>query len=255
MQYKILFLAMVIGFSNCQNDNFNGAQNQPAKTDVNSGIDNIDGAATVCIWDRAVLRTEPSMENGKWISSIALGEKVTWLNESYVDSADNNREFLKVRLSDGKEGWTIAYVLVRNAKPAAITQKVYVYRRPDILTITDKAIDPMEMVAITKSEGEWLEVVGKERKKSGWNKNEGISLKDADVAVAILASKALAEDDEKKKLAKLQAIIENPDLANSVFLNAIRQLLMPNPSLEEEMEGVNAPIETPPRSANNKEVK
>jgi hypothetical protein len=251
MNGKLLLMFLLIGLMACQNDSHKTTQNESGNGEGFFGMGgDSDSAITVCIWDKAVLRTEPSLENGKWISSVTLGEKVTWLNESYVDSANNNREFLKIRLSDGKEGWTLAYLLVRNARPAAVTQKVYVYSRPDILTITEKAFDPMEMIAITKFEKDWLEVVGNQRKKSGWIKNEGISLKDADVAVAILASKALAEDDIQKKQAKLQAIIENPDLENSVFINAIRNMLMPVPSMEEEMEGIQDPIETKPQTSN-----
>ena len=150
MGHRLLLFLFLIGFSACNNDSFQTGQTQSNKTNESGKAGDSDGTATVCIWDRAVLRTLPSLDNGKWISSVALGEKVSWLNETYIDSSDNNREFLKIRLSDGKEGWTLAYVLVRNAKPAAVTQKIQVYRRPDILTITDKVIEPMEMVAITK---------------------------------------------------------------------------------------------------------
>lgn len=251
MRYFVIFAVLLTAILGCESGSYPEVQNQLQAGEPSESEMKTEGVVTVCIWDRGVLRTKPSLEHGKWISSMALGEKVTWLNESYVDSTDNNREFLKIRLSDGKEGWTVAYVLVRDAKPAAITQKTFLHRRPDILTITEKYFDPMELLAITKTDGDWLEVVGNQRKKTGWIKNEGITLKDADVAVANMVWKAFSTEDPEKRRAILEAIIENPDLANSVFLNPIRHMLSPNPSAEETLEGTRAPIEPAPNTANN----
>lgn len=201
------------------------------------------GATTVCIWDRAVLRSEPSYEKGKWLASIALGEKVTWLGDTQTDSSSGKKlEFHKVRLSDGKEGWALAYVLVRDAVPAAVIQKTYIYQRPDILTVTDQAFEPMDLLAVSKIEGDWLEVIGNQRKKSGWIKKDGVSFREEDVAVAALAYKAFREEDEAVKRQKLLAIIENPALSNSIFMAGLRATLNPVPSPQEMM----SPIEELP---------
>ncbi len=215
--------------------------------DLSSAPETVDGipkgATTVCIWDRAVLRSEPSYQEGKWLASIALGEKVTWLGETQTDSSGAKKlEFHKVRLSDGKEGWALAYVLVRDAVPAAVIQKTYIYQRPDILTVTDQAFEPMDLLAVSKIEGDWLEVIGNQRKKSGWIKKDGVSFREEDVAVAALAYKAFREEDEAVKRQKLLAIVENPALANSVFMAGLRAMLNPIPAPEEFL----SPIEELP---------
>ncbi len=241
----ILFVLLVYSFG-CRNDTKMSNENQSHQsksTQVTNGIP--QGATTICIWDRAVLRGVPSRENGKFLSAIALGEKVTWLGESRIDSTDKNLEFLKVRLSDGKEGWVLAYVLVRNAVPGAIIQKTFVYRRPDLLTVTDKYLEPMDMVAITKIEDDWLEIVGNQRKRSGWIKNTGVSMRTEDVAVAILATKAFREKDAEKKKLMLEAIVENPELSSSIFMAGLRATMNPLPSTEEMLEGMEAPIQIP----------
>ena len=242
---EFLFVLLLLSFG-CRNDKSAPKTVQRkslSATQVANGIPR--SAATICIWDKAVLRGVPSRKTGKFLSAIALGEKVTYLGESRTDSTDKDLEFLKIRLSDGKEGWTLAYVLVRNAVPGAITQKTFVYRRPDLLTVTDKSLEPMDMVAITKIDGDWLEVVGNQRKVSGWIKNTGVSMREEDVAVAILAIKAFREKDAEKKQLMLEAIMENPELSSSVFMAGLRATMNPLPSAEEMREGLEAPIQIP----------
>jgi len=241
--FLFVLLLLLFGCRNDKNVSRTDQQNSSSATPVVNGIP--QGAATICIWDKAVLRGVPSRKTGKFLSAIALGEKVTWLEESRIDSTDKDLEFLKIRLSDGKEGWTLAYVLVRNAVPAAIIQKTFVYRRPDLLTVTDKSLEPMDMVAITKIDGDWLEVVGNQRKRSGWIKNTGVSMREADVAVAILAIKAFRETDAEKKQLMLEAIMENPELSSSVFMAGLRATMNPLPSAEEMREGLEPPVQIP----------
>jgi len=241
--FLFILLSLSFGCRNDKNVSRTDQQNSQSTTQVANGIPR--GAATICIWDKAVLRGIPSRKNGKFLSAIALGEKVTYLGESRIDSTDKNLEFLKIRLSDGKEGWTLAYVLVRNAIPAAIIQRTFVYRRPDLLTVTDKTLEPMDMVAITKIDGDWLEIVGNQRKRSGWIKNTGVSKREEDVAVAILATKAFREKDPGKRQLMLEAIVENPELSSSVFMAGLRATMNPLPSAEEMREGLEAPIQIP----------
>ncbi len=191
------------------------------------------GCNAVCIWDQTVVRSEPSRERGKWLAALSLGETVVWLGESAVDSSDQNLEYHKIRLSDGKVGWALAYSLVRGAKSGAITQRTYIHQRPDLLTVTDAMFEPMDMVAISRIDGDWYEAVGNQRKKSGWIRKDGVSFLQADVAVAILATKAFRETNPEKRQQMLSVIVENPALSNSVFLAGIRAMLNPSPMMEE----------------------
>lgn len=187
----------------------------------------------VCIWDGASLRSEPSRK-AKLLSTISLGEQVTWLGETAVDSTDKNREYYKIKLSDGKEGWTSSYLLVPKAKAAAITQKAFIYKRPNLITVLDDFFEPMNMVAVISEEDDWLEVVGNKKKKKGWIKNRDISFNEVDVAVAILTTKALAEKDMEKQRERISAIVNNPAFVGSIFLPKLREMLGPVENLQKE---------------------
>ena len=246
---RYLLTAVIIGFSllaACKQNSGDASHDRDVQkgAEIKLPGDIKPGVETICIWDQAVLRSIPSREKGKFLASISLGETVIWLGESTIDSTDQNLEYHKIRLSDGKEGWTLAYSLVRGARAAAITQKSYVHQRPDMLTVTDKIFEPMDMIAISKIDSDWLEVVGNQRKKSGWIQNNGVSFQEADVAVAILATKALREADPDKRRQLLTGIAENPALSNSVFMAGLRAMLSPTPSLEEELEGLEPPIDS-----------
>lgn len=194
---------------------------------------------SVCIWDGASVRSEPSNKS-KWLSSMTLGEKIIWSGLIKMDSSDNNREFFKVRLSDGKEGWTQTSLIVTNARPAVVTQKTLIYKRPDLLTISDREFEPMEIVAIAGEKETWLDVVGNERKKSGWLPNTSVSGKDADIAVATLAKKALAEKDPKKMRDKIMDILNNPALAESIFIPELQRQVVPENPPDPEAEDSSA---------------
>ncbi|MFQ5603434.1 MAG: SH3 domain-containing protein [bacterium] len=180
----------------------------------------------VCIWDGASVRAQPSRA-ARMLSSLSLGETLTFLGHSTVDSTDKNREYYKIRLSDGKEGWTSSYLVVVDARAAAVVKKSYLYKRPDLLTVTDETFEPMNMVAVVSEQSDWLEVIGEKRKKKGWIKNRDLSFKDIDVAVAILAVKAMRVNDDAKQKEQLSAIVENPVFSESVFIEELQQRLHP----------------------------
>jgi len=70
-----------------------------------------------------------------------------------------------------------------------------------------------------------LEVVGKEKKKRGWIKSKNVSYTDEDIAVGLLANKALALKDSFKMNEKIEAIVTNPSFSKSVFINHLKTLL------------------------------
>jgi len=198
--------------------------------------------SAVCIWDGASLRDAPS-KKAKWLSSISLGEKLIMLGDTAIDSADNNREFYKVRLSDDKEGWAQAYPLALNAQPAAIIQKSVIHKRPDLLTSTNNAFEKMEMVAVVAEKNDWIEVIGNKREKSGWIKNQFVTYKKTDVAVAIKANKALGEKDQKLKEEKINEILDNSALSGSVFIEELQRILYPEEADIAEAINVNEILE------------
>jgi len=178
----------------------------------------------VCIVDEASLRDGPSAKAG-WVSSIALGERLTWLGIGEKDSTKESREYYKVELSDSTIGWTISYALELRADPAVITQRASIFRRPDLITVSDAEYEPMDFVAVLQTDSDWLRVVGQSRRKKGWVKRAAVSLKDKDVAVGVLTSKILKEKNKEKRIQRLEDIIENPAFANSVFIKDLAVLL------------------------------
>ncbi len=179
----------------------------------------------VCIWDGASLRQGPSSST-KWLSSVSLGEKVTLLGEIQTDSVDNI-EFVKVQLSDGKEGWVSSNLVITDGKVAAIIEKSVIYKRPDLLTSTEKSFDAMEMVVITSESDDWLEVTGNQKKKSGWIKKTAVTDSSLDVSVAILATKALEITDHEKRMEEINKIINNADLQGSIFIETLKKKVDP----------------------------
>ena len=191
---------------------------------------------TVCIWDEGVLRAEATLKSSI-VSNMALGEKVVWLGSSFIDTSDNIT-FLNIKLSDGSTGWASKSLLATDAFPAVCVLKESIYRRPDLVTETKKQFEPMEILAVTKMAGDWIEVVGEKSYKSGWIHAKNVSKADADVAVALLAKKAGAESDNEVKIEKLNFILDNAAFSRSVFIDELKQMVTeltpPEPEVVEE---------------------
>ena len=213
--YTIISLIVFITF---------GCNKEPQERTHGSDTLTSQRVPAVCIVDEASLREGPSAAE-KWRTSIALGEKVTWLGIGETDSIKASREYYKIELSDSTVGWTTSYALELNAEPAVIIERALVYRRPDLKTMTDKEYQPMEFVAILETDTDWLKVMGENQKKRGWIERSAASMKEVDVAVGVLASKALKETDEEKRRQRIIDIIENPAFANSSFINDLVDML------------------------------
>lgn len=59
----------------------------------------------VCIWEKVIIRETPE-DKGKYVTTVNLAEKLSLTGESKIDeSTAKKREYVKVKLMDGKEGW------------------------------------------------------------------------------------------------------------------------------------------------------
>ncbi|NQT61479.1 MAG: SH3 domain-containing protein [Candidatus Marinimicrobia bacterium] len=179
---------------------------------------------TVCIWDEASIRSEPSRKATR-VSTMALGEKVIWLGNSVVDSSDEDITYLNIKLSDGATGWTSEKLLATDAVPAVVIAQAQVYRRPDLVTETNIGFESMDLIAITKIMGDWIEVVGEKKLKAGWIHTKTVSKTDEDVAVALLAMKAMSEKDEERKIEKIDFILNNSTFSKSSFIPELKKLM------------------------------
>jgi hypothetical protein len=233
----------------CQEEKQEPVKEPVAEVKIVPAVKPKEEIPSVCIWDITPVKLEPT-QKGRWISSLALGEKVVWLSEEKVDSTDKSNKYLKVRLSDGKEGWVSDYTLATDAKPAVTIHKSIIYLRPDLVTVTNKEYAPMEFVAISMLENEWCEAKGLESKKTGWIKSETVSIKDDDIAVALLAYKALAETNKDKKKEKIEAIINNPLFSKSLFIDTLKNVLSKIPPWDDDEK---PPVKSPKKSEDSED--
>ncbi|MFO7889875.1 MAG: SH3 domain-containing protein [bacterium] len=213
-----IFILVSIFIFTCQNEN----KKKPTSGKITQESQEKKEISSVCIWDHGSVRAEPSRK-AKWLSAMALGEKITWLGETKVDSADEKRKYLYVRLSDGTEGWASEYVVAVDASPAVIIKETFIYRRPDLITITDKELKPMDLIAVVDKKNEWLKVTGKQYKKKGWIQSKVISSRDEDIAVALLAHKAYNKKDKKETKEKIKSILNNAQFSNSIFISDLQE--------------------------------
>lgn len=187
----------------------------------------------ICMWDRTALRAEPE-ENGKWLASLQLGETVQCTGKTGYDST-NQREYLEITLSDGKTGWAKSDLLIVNARLGAIKETTPIYRRPDLLTFSDKNFEMMDMVAVIDTADVWIHAIGKEKRKKGWIQANAVIFDKDEVTVAILAEKTLDQAGGvplSETLIKLKEQLPFPD---SYFLKKLEEKATEETSVSEEL--------------------
>ncbi len=140
-----------------------------------------------------------------------------------IDSSYNNTKFLKARLSDSTIVWVYGFASELNAKPAVITSEVPLYMRPDLLTITEKRMKAMEIVAVTEEWDNWIKVVSEKKEKVGWIKKEYMSNNTIDLAFALLAKRKLEEPDQEQKIKNLEDLLENNPYPNTIFISELEK--------------------------------
>lgn len=235
---NLTFVSLLGIFTYCSSPQ-NGSSGQE---EAQQPVAEIVETEAVCIWDQIAVREEPTSKS-KWLTSISLGETLTSLGTVAIDTLDNDRKYVKVRLADGKEGWSVEDFIIPGAKVAVFQEDNVIYKRPDLLTKTDNKFSQMDIVAVKSTEGEWMEIVGKRSEgkwiESGWVKQGNLSQNDIDVAVAKFASAALNKETPDEKTASIQEILENEDFGSSSFiplLEAKLAELTPVESAEEVIE-------------------
>ncbi|MCI4668049.1 MAG: SH3 domain-containing protein [Bacteroidia bacterium] len=191
--------------------------------------------SAVCVWTPyASLRQEPGRKTytkdgeDNWITSIRYGEVVELL-DSTVRIKKDRRDYMKVKLKDGKEGWVQEYLFEKYAKPAVVLQKTYLYRRPDQMTLRDDFLDPGEIIVLiqdpTKPGGKsWYHVSSRRKIKKGWiHQPKHISTSTRDVKAALLLYKAVTTKSTDKKLERLRSILQIPGIDEKSPLYAMVQ--------------------------------
>lgn len=237
--YVLASIFLVYGLGSCsatenkdsESENNDKAENTTTEEKPSPMVD------AISIWDGISVREEPSSD-GKWISSISLGEKVLMTGNSAVDSSDNNREYVEIRLGDDKQGWAVKD-FVEEGTAVAVVSKAQLFKRPDLLTKTDKSFTSMDVLALMDTNDDWVEVKGKSQGEkwfwSGWIKRIDLTDDEVDVAVAVYGQKALQIKDEGKRIEAIQDIVENESFTSSMFIEGLQIELNKLNTVEEEL--------------------
>ena len=233
----LLALFLFVSCSTATNDG--GGTDENATESVSEPV--VEEKPAVCIWNNISVRAEPSAKS-KWITSISIGEELTYLGKSAIDSTDKNREYLNIRLADDTEGWSVSDFIVIDGTVAVLLEDKDIYKRPDLLTKSDRAFDMLDIIAISAEQGDWLEVVGKRADgkwiQKGWIKDGELSKKPIDVAVAKFAAAALELESKEAQMEALVEILNNSDFSSSYFITFVEDKLN-ELQLEEDLTGKN----------------
>lgn len=235
MKNIVLKFGLMIGFTaflfSCGSKTENNSEMTEEATEAPMDVVEEPAQEAVCIWNDNISIRETADPKGKWVTSISIGEKVELTGDAQtVTISGKDREYLKIKLQDGKEGWMRTDFLSVGGTIAAIkSASVSIYKRPDILTKTDKEFFTMDIVAIVKEKGDWLQVKGKRTGGSwfeeGWIKKTNSTTEEINVAVAVFYNKALRIKDTNKQKSELQSIVNNADFSTAIFIGYISEMI------------------------------
>ncbi len=187
----------------------------------------------VCIWEELSVKASPE-DKGKYVTAIYLGEIVEYLGETKVDEASSKkREYMKVKLSDGTEGWVQSSLMQQNVERYVVKNNTKVYKRPDLLTVTEDEFSRMDFVVVLESQSDWYKIKGKPAGetwfKEGWVQPTQLSDLEEDLNVSIMTKRALSIKDKNKREEALNGIIANEAFTESVFIKDVKNMLIPAP--------------------------
>ncbi|MFN8207653.1 MAG: hypothetical protein U0T82_09645 [Bacteroidales bacterium] len=179
-----------------------------------------------CVSDGVPVYRKPDpIQQGNWLTSVKLGEVLTYLGETVTDTTKKAREYFHVQLSDGTEGWALSYGLMLYSKPAVITIPSVIYDRPDQLAVTAKKLEPMEIVAITNVKEGWAEFTSEQKKYKGWIPAGNFTEIENDILVAVLFRKEMKKQDQRSEKQKIADFLQNLPTDNSVFIPDLEKRL------------------------------
>lgn len=234
LKISLLLPLFVIFFVSCGDDEGDNDAKFDSTKVVENGISGDEDVLNeevpiVCMWSAVSLKETPTSK-GKYITTIYLGEVASTYGEIVTDSSTSKvRDYIKITLRDGTEGWIQENLMASDAIPHVIKSKTKIYKRPDILTAGKKEFDRMQFIVVLESQDDWVKVKGKRNEDGwfteGWVKTTHITSSDLDINVAVLAQRALANSDADKKITALQEIVDNADLAGSQFIMDIEEMI------------------------------
>ena len=177
----------------------------------------------IALWKTSI--TNAPGADGKWVASMVFGEKTEILADTTIIVKEKEKKYIKVKLSDKKEGWVNDFLMATDAKRGVVVNSTVLYGKPDILAIGDKTLDVGELVAIYNSDQEdWIEVAGFKKNKKGWVKSSGgVSSRDLDLTLSVIYKQIEETSDETMKAILVDQVINDEKNNSSVFYDLIRE--------------------------------
>lgn len=179
----------------------------------------------ICLWPKVGLRSGAGMgKDLDYLATVYFGETVTPTGET---EEANKSTYIKVRLSNGDEGWLKESLFALDATTQIATDDIDVYPRPDLMTYKGEKFERGNVIAVTgKTDGEWFEVFGLEKKPKGWIRDvSNLSDNELDVTVGVLYNRAMQEKDKKKRMTLLNNIATNSTFSASGLMGLIDETL------------------------------
>ncbi|SEB73075.1 hypothetical protein SAMN04489761_1592 [Tenacibaculum sp. MAR_2009_124] len=221
----IAIMSVAVLFTSCKENAKNETKKETTET-ISEAVKKEDAKSNdaICLLEKLSVRETPEAK-GKWLTSMSLGEKIGLTGDETTDPK-SKKVYVKVRLVDGKEGWTPVRFLAVDGKVGALLEDATVYKRPDLLTKTDKKYSAMDIIAVTLTQDDWVKVKGKRSEgeyiEEGWIKTSNISENSVDIATAKYAALAVKKETMTDRIKALKEIIENSDLSSSTFIEALK---------------------------------
>ncbi|WP_318310571.1 SH3 domain-containing protein [Flagellimonas crocea] len=230
--FTLLFTALLLNIGcNSKTEKGNGTNegSEMSESGENESHESVDNkTSAICLWPKVGLRDKPGRKNTKYMTTIYFGESVAFLDEKR--KGEDDKEYLKVRLSDGSEGWVYEHLFAVGGELAIIEKETELYKRPDIMTFEGKKLEPMDMVVIFENEEKegWHEVTSMKREKKGWIQGDIDAIQnEIDVKLGILYWRAMEESSEKK-FELLENILANPNFKKSKLIENVNKALYDN---------------------------
>ncbi len=228
----ILFIA-ALALISCGDESSTADQNSAGLAavdgDASSHVDKSQTAENqeniaICLWTKVGLRSAPGRgKDAEYLTTIYFGEKVELTGD---EKEDSDRNYLRVKLSDGSEGWADEALFSEGGSLAVATSSLPLYKRPDLATMQGKNFEKGELLIVKAAENGWQEAVGFEKRREGWiQANTQISDKQEDILVCMLYQRAISTDNADDKKKQLETIMSNSALTGSDFIYLVSDAL------------------------------
>lgn len=204
-------------------------QMDPSAADAQSPAEQKEPVEGLCIYQGAPVRTSPGTDT-EYVTSLNVGESLTFLNKTEkAEEGDQTKEYSKIRLKGGDEGWVRSDMIATDAEPAAFLRETILHERPTPVASTEQTFRPMDVVAVLDAQDDWVKVRGVRRGEgwwdTGWVRPEALTRTQTDVAVAGLWKKAREKQDSTERREALERITDNPSFDESVFVDSLKARL------------------------------